>query len=125
VDKVPVQWFLTKGGWDFGHTISYSQGLPIYVTDVERTLLDTLRAPADSGGVALVFRAWRQARNSLDVDRLTEYTERFDQGILRQRVGFVLEALGLEHPRLGLWKQNLLRGSSVKLVAAEAFAQEF
>jgi predicted transcriptional regulator of viral defense system len=125
VGDVPVQWFLTKGAWDFGHTINYSQGLPIYVTDVERTLLDTLRAPGDSGGVALVFRAWRQARGSVNLDRLIEYTERFGQAILRQRVGFVLETLGLAHPRLATWKQKLLRGSSVKLVAAEDFAPAF
>src|SRR5262249_42707299 len=91
----------------------------------ERTLLDVLRSPADAGGAAVTLRAWRQARAILNLDRLVQYTERFGQMILRQRVGFVLEALGLHHPQLTAWKKKLLRGSSVKLVAAEPFAPEF
>ncbi len=124
VGKVPVQWFFIKGGWDFGHAINYNQGLPVYVTDVERTLLDVIRSPGDVGGAAIVLRAWRQAREGLNLDRLVEYTDRFNLGILRQRVGFLVEALGLSHPRLSSWKEKLLRGSSVKLVAAGAFAPE-
>jgi predicted transcriptional regulator of viral defense system len=125
VGTISVQWFLTKGEWDFGHSVNYSQGLPIYVTDVERSLLDALRAPEEAGGIALVLRAWRQAKTILDLDRLVRYTERFGQSILRQRVGFLLETLGLTHRRLNTWKENLLRGSSVKLVAAADFSPTF
>jgi predicted transcriptional regulator of viral defense system len=125
VGSVPVQWFLTKGAWDFGHMVSYSQGLPIYITDVERTLIDIIRSPGDAGGVTVALRAWREARGRLQVDRLVEYAERFGQPVLRQRVGFLLEALGLSHPRLGVWKQRLLRGGSLKLVPSEPYAPEF
>jgi predicted transcriptional regulator of viral defense system len=125
VGGVPVQWFCSKGDGDFGHTINYSQGLPIYVTDVERTLLDTLNSPGDSGGITLVLRAWRQAKATLNLDRLVAYTERLGQAILRQRVGFLLESLDLTHPNLAMWKQKLLRGSSVKLLASAPFASQF
>jgi len=125
VDAVPVHWFLCRGDWDFGHAIHYSQGLPVYVTNVERTLLDALRSPGDTGGITIILRAWRQAKAVLNLNRLVEYTERFGQSILRQRVGFLLEALGLAHARLAAWKQSLLRGSSVKLVAAAPFAPEY
>ena len=47
------------------------------------------------------------------------------QPVLRQRVGFLLETLGLAHPRLAVWKQSLLRGGSLKLVASEPYAPEF
>jgi predicted transcriptional regulator of viral defense system len=125
VGTVPVRWFLTKGAWDFGHTISYNQGLPIYITDVERTLLDGLRAPGETGGIVLVLRAWRRAKPVINVDRLVAYTDRLGIAILRQRVGFVLEELGLDHPRLAAWKKKLLRGSSVRLVANEDFAPKY
>ncbi|MFO0809847.1 MAG: hypothetical protein U0746_14600 [Gemmataceae bacterium] len=125
VGKVAVRWFLVKGEWDFGHTIHYSEGLPIYVTDMERTLLDALRAPDDAGGIANVLRAWRLSVPQLQTDRLTEYVDRFGQAILRQRVGYLLESLGLSHPRLAAWKRNLVRGSSVRLVAARPFAPTF
>ncbi len=46
-------------------------------------------------------------------------------GILRHRVGFLLESLRLVHPRLGEWKKHLARGGSVKLVAAAPYASEF
>jgi predicted transcriptional regulator of viral defense system len=125
VGPVPVQWFIVKGKWDFGHTINYSEGLPFYLTDLERTLLDAIRSPADTGGITLVLRAWRQAKGTWNVDRLIEYTDRLNLGILRQRVGYLLEALGVTHSRLPAWKGKLLRGSSVKLVAAEPFAPMF
>jgi predicted transcriptional regulator of viral defense system len=125
VGSVPVRWFLTKWTWDFGHAVSYSQGLPIYITDLERTLLDIVRSPGDAGGVTMALRAWRRAKAAVQIDRLVEYTERFGQPVLRQRVGFLLETLGFAHPRLAVWKQSLLRGGSLKLVAAEPYAPEF
>ena len=40
-----IHWITTKPEWDFGITIGYLQGIPISVTDIERTLLDALRFP--------------------------------------------------------------------------------
>ena len=125
VGDVAVRWFQTLGKWDFGRTISYTQGLPIYVTDNERTLLDVLRSPDEAGGILTVFRSWRRARDVLNLDRVIDYTERFDQPIFRQRVGFVLEEVGFTHLTLAAWKTNLLRGGSLKLVPSLPYSPEF
>jgi predicted transcriptional regulator of viral defense system len=125
VEKVRAIWFLTKGVWDFGHVVSYSQGLPIYITDVERTLIDVIRSPRDAGGITVALRGWRSARSTANLDRLIDYTERFEQPLLRQRIGFLLEALGLTHKKLADWKQHLIRGGSVKLVASLPYAPVF
>jgi predicted transcriptional regulator of viral defense system len=125
VNDVPVKWFRTKGQWDFGHEVGYNQGLPIYVTDHERTLLDVLRSPSEVGGAVTVFRAWRRAKSLLNVDRLTGYVDRFGQPVLRQRVGYVLTELGLDHPRLTEWRRGLLRGGSLRLLASEPYASEY
>jgi predicted transcriptional regulator of viral defense system len=108
----------------FGAQVGYSLGSPIYITDVERTLLDALRSPERSGGMAKVFQAWRKAE-MLDLDRLVDYTDRFDNQTLRQRVGFLLQTLGHSHPRLNEWRRNLLRGGSVRLAAGEPYAEAF
>ncbi|MFO0850334.1 MAG: hypothetical protein U0871_17510 [Gemmataceae bacterium] len=125
VGEVPVRWYTTKGEWDFGWEVGYSQGQPVYVTDAERTLIDILRAPAEVGGAVLVFRAWRQAGPALRVGRLVEYVDRFDQPVLRQRVGYLLGQLGHDHPRMAEWRAKLQRGGSLRLIASEPYAREY
>lgn len=124
VKGVKVHWTEMKGDREFGITIGYSAGLPVYVTDVERTLVDAIRMPEKCGGIAKVLHAWRNA-NDLDVDKLVGYTDRYGIQNLRQRVGFLLERLGRPHPRLGEWRARLQRGGSVKLVASEAYSGTF
>ncbi len=120
-DTRSVIWSMTKDEWDFGHSIGYVQGYPVYVTDLERTLLDAIRFPDKSGGIRETFSAWRRASELLEIDRLVDYVERFDQGLLRQRVGFLLERLGLAHPTLDGWATRSVRGSSAKLDAGSEF----
>jgi predicted transcriptional regulator of viral defense system len=125
VNGVEVRWFKTKGGWDFGTSVGYSQASPIYVTDVERTLLDILRSPAEVGGPVIVFRAWCSARSTMRVERVVEYAERFGQPVLRQRIGYLLTALGLTHPQLRVWQRSLQRGGSLKLIASEPYSSTY
>jgi hypothetical protein len=116
VRHVPVNWTHLAKDPGFGATVGYSFGVPIYVTDVERTLLDALRAPDKSGCVAKVLRAWRSAE-AMDLDALVDYTDAYDNQVLRQRAGYVLEQLGRSHLRLDAWKRGRRRGGSMKLVA--------
>jgi predicted transcriptional regulator of viral defense system len=121
VNDVEVVWTEMKGNWEFGVTVGYSFGVPIYVTDVERTLLDAIRMPEKCGGISKVLHAWRSAE-SMNIDRLVDYTDRYDINNLRQRVGFLLQKLGKEHPKLAKWRDRLQRGGSVKLVAKGAYS---
>jgi predicted transcriptional regulator of viral defense system len=124
VGETKVNWTETQKKREFGVTIGYSSGLPIYVTDVERTLLDTLKSPEKSGGIAKVLQAWRNA-DGMDVDRLIKYTDQFDNQILRQRVGYLLEKLGHPHAQLEAWRGRLQRGGSIKLVASEPYSETY
>ena len=47
VRKTDVCWSEVKSEWHFGTQIGYSMGSPVYITDVERSLIDALRAPSD------------------------------------------------------------------------------
>ena len=124
VRGVRVKW--TQLSWEpgFGVIVGYSFGIPIYVTDVERTLLDAIRMPEKSGGIEKVLQAWKTAED-IDVDKLVTYTDRYDNQVLRQRVGYLLEKLGMTHPGLAEWRHGLQRGGSVKLVARNPYAETF
>jgi predicted transcriptional regulator of viral defense system len=125
IDATPILWSQTKAAWDFGHVVGYVQGNAIYVTDLERTLLDILRFPDRSGGAMEVLRMWKRAATRLRLGVLIDYVKRFDQTLLRQRVGFVLEQLQLTHPILQDWANNSVRGSSAKLIANLDFSPTF
>lgn len=121
IGSVRVYWRQCKAEWDFGHTVAFSQGQPIYVTDIERTLLDSLRDPDACGGMMNVLEAWPRARESLDVPRLVEYADRFGIDVLKARAGFLLESLGLRHERLDEWAAAMPRGGSMRLVPGRPF----
>jgi predicted transcriptional regulator of viral defense system len=124
VEHVPIKWIQTKGEWEFGVSVVHSHGIPLYMTDPERTLLDALRRPEESGGMTNVLRAWRRATDLVNMDTLTKYAEQLGK-IMRQRAGFILERLHVEHPIFRDWQLDLLRGSSVKLLANQPFSSTF
>ena len=121
-----------KPAWFFGSQEAEVNGAPVRVTDVERSLLDGLRSPKHCGGLGEVFRCWVRAlereggRKPAQLDRLIDYCERFDQLILYQRAGFVMETLGLSHPRFEVWKaEKVARGGSRVLDSDGDYAPEF
>jgi predicted transcriptional regulator of viral defense system len=117
IDGTPIQWSQIKPEWDFGCIVGYVQGNPIYFTDLERTLLDGLRFPDRNGGPMETLRMWKRAKSRLRLDVLIDYTTRFGQTLLRQRVGYLLEQMQLTHPILQDWAKTSIRGSSAKLIA--------
>ncbi|NQV87145.1 MAG: hypothetical protein HQ492_08720 [Woeseiaceae bacterium] len=121
IGNVPIIWSRTQSQWDFGHEIGFVHGVPVYLTDLERTLVDSIRSPEACGGLSSVFRAWHQATECWNLDRLISYVERFDIGILRQRAGFLIESLGSTHVKLDQWQSGGIRGGSAKLSAADPF----
>jgi predicted transcriptional regulator of viral defense system len=124
VGDVAVNWTQLTVDPGFGVMVGYSFGVPIYLTDVERTLLDALRMPDKSGGIAKVLQAWRSAEN-MEVGKLVAYADAYDNKVLRQRVGYILDKLGKAHLRLDEWRKGLQRGGSVKLVASSPYAETF
>ncbi len=122
---VKINWHGMKPEWDFGSVTGFAQGYPIYVTDLARTLLDALRFPDRCGGVTEVLRIWRRAKPAIRLDVLIDYVGRIGQPLLRQRVGFLLDKLGLDDPVLPEWAGKSVRGSSAKLFANLEFSPTF
>ncbi len=108
-----------------GIQVGRIEGLPVYVSDLERTLIDSLRFPENCGGVSAALEAWQKARQSIRLDRIIEYANALGINLLKQRLGFVLEALDFSHPQFEDWAASATRGSSAKLVAPRAFSSTF
>jgi len=125
IGQTEVLWTHSKRQYEFGITAMQNQPVPVYVTTVERTLCDGLRDPEKCLGMPQVLRAWKRAKETMDVTKMVECVERFDSGLLRQRVGFLLEQVGLHHPHLERWQARSQRGGSMKLVAAEPYAPRY
>jgi len=118
----PIRWSAVQPARFFGVGEYRRFGYPLRVTTRERTLLDGLRDPELCGGLENVLRAWAASRDTLDVAALVADAERLDIAVLRQRAGFVMETLGIAHPRLERWRELASRGGSSKLLAAAPYA---
>lgn len=109
----------------FGYIEDDRWGIPVRVTSVERTLVDGLIAPDLSDGIDSVLEAWGEAYDQLDLESLIAVVDRYDIGVLRQRVGYVLNQLGVDHPAFHGWRLQAQRGGTSRLVAAAPFAPTF
>ncbi len=121
----PVRWRSVKPARYSGFHLYRSEGFPLRVTTPERTLVDGLRDPDLSGGLENVLRAWATASDFLDVDDVVHNVELLSEGVLRQRVGFVMDKLSLSHPALAEWRRGKKRGGSSKLLASAPYAPEY
>ena len=86
----------------FGTRSVWREGIPVDVSDPERTLVDCLDDPSLGGGIRHVGEAlaqWRVAPRA-NPEQLIAYGERLGNRTVFKRLGFVLEALGIEDPGL-------------------------
>jgi len=65
----------------------------IRITDLEQTLLDTLRRPSHCGGPAVVFEAWDEGIRKLHEDRLADYLASMEHRPTAQRLGYMFADL--------------------------------
>lgn len=122
----PVRWHRLSRGAALTGTEEYRpRGYPVRVTTPERTLVDGLLHPEWCGGIEKILRAWAKASDTLNVNALVELVDQFNVAVLRQRVGFILEQLGIEHPRVAQWPPLARRGGSSRLVGSAPFASDY
>lgn len=71
----------------------------VWVSDAERTLLDGLHLSRHAGGVAELVAVLVRVWSTLDPGRLISHTDRMGIDAVRRRLGYLLEAVGLEDSR--------------------------
>jgi len=116
--RLPLTWVRLKPTRYFGTQEYRPHEYPVRVMTPERTLLDGLQNPELSGGVENVLTAWASASDTLNVETLVYYVQLYGVRLLRQRVGYVLEEMGMSHPVLEEWSRTSKRGGSSKLIAS-------
>jgi predicted transcriptional regulator of viral defense system len=104
----------------FGFARSDSYELPVSVADLEKTLLDSLDAPALAGPMPVVIAALDQAarQGTLDPERLVAYAIRMGGPVLNRRLGYFMEKLNI--PGAGELEPHLGRKSAVTLQPGRA-----
>lgn len=125
-DKHEISIHRIKKEWFFGIEEKEVFGVKVKTTDLERTLIDGLRTPKYCGGLNEVFKVWVRSLSHFDTDKIIEYVERIDSDIIYQRVGFVLEELGINKSVFEDWKKNhSQRGGSRRLNPTKQFSNEY
>jgi predicted transcriptional regulator of viral defense system len=87
----------------------------VYVSDLERTILDGLKQPHYCGGVTEVARGFWMRRNDIQADRLVAYAKRLGVGAVAQRLGFLLETYELGTQKHREFLLRLVKKASVRL----------
>jgi predicted transcriptional regulator of viral defense system len=63
----------------------------VFVSDLERTLLDGLRHPAYCGGFSEVAKAFSIKHQAIDPQKLIDYAVKLDVGAVIRRLGFIMK----------------------------------
>ena len=63
----------------------------VYISDLEKTVLDGLKMPEYCGGISEVAKGFWMKRDKINVSKLIDYAERMDIGAVYRRLGFLLE----------------------------------
>jgi len=118
----PVLWHSVAGEAFIGFDVYRNAGRAVRAACPERALIDGLRDPPSCGGLPSVLHAWRSNRDVIDSGRIVALVDGLDVGLLRQRVGYVMEACGVAHDALDGWARQSKRGGSAKLDPAAPYA---
>jgi predicted transcriptional regulator of viral defense system len=101
----------------FGHTKEWRNGKACLITDKEKTLIDCADYVERSGSIMEFAKAVREASGEISWARLDDYAQRFPNGAVKKRLGYLFEKLVPQLPgeaknMLGGWQQGLTKGIS-------------
>ncbi len=97
VDGVPYKFIQVRPDRYFGTQRAWFGDSQVYVTDLERTLLDSIAMPQYCGGFAEAIHAFDEASDHLNLERIAQYAERLGV-VSMKRLGWILEHLGIDSP---------------------------
>lgn len=71
----------------------------VFITDLERSLLDGLDKPQLCGGLNEVINAFQLSKPQIDLEKIISYALQWDTAIIK-RLGWVLSYIGIEENKL-------------------------
>jgi len=101
----------------FGNVKQWYGNRSILVTDKEKTLIDCADDVRRSGSLEELIKAVQEAAKQISWSKLEEYSQRFPNGAVKKRLGYLFEKLVPELPRtakklLNNWQTELTAGIS-------------
>lgn len=110
---VRYQFVLIRPERLFGVSQAFEGGLPLRVTERERTIIDMMDRPDLCGGIAEVVEALRAGWTECEPARVAEYARRHGGGTVPKRLGFLVEQLDLEAPAGFVGQLQSLMGKGI------------
>lgn len=96
----------------FGATFTWVGQEKIWITDLEKTLLDAVLWPQHCGGFTEVAKAFKEAKVRVNLEKLEGYAKKMARGVAFKRLGILGEWLGWPHERLLHWRKLKSKGIS-------------
>ncbi|TSA34884.1 MAG: transcriptional regulator [Porphyromonadaceae bacterium] len=94
IKNVPFQFIYHNDSHFFGSKKiwidSYHQ---VHCSDLEKTMIDCLFKPDYAGGIVEIAKAIFSSKNTIQFEKLLEYTKKFQSQAVIKRLGFLLELL--------------------------------
>ena len=97
----------------FGAAFAWIGQEKIWVTDLERTLLDAVLWPHLCGGFTEVAKAFQAAKAKTDVTKLGSYAFKMGRGVAFKRLGILGEWVGWPVEALRVWRRSKSKGISL------------
>jgi predicted transcriptional regulator of viral defense system len=94
----------------FGYQPVWFGERQVPITDLEKTLVDGLFLPRESGGMVEVVKGFVSARERIDWDRLTDYATRMKRGAIFKRLGVLAAHFGMGRDHMHLWRERIGSG---------------
>lgn len=88
---------LTKNKF-FGFSAVNIAGEAVSISDMEKTIIDTLDHPEYCGGISEAAKALWSARQKIDFGKLVNYAEKMKNGAIFKRLGYLLQKLEIKIP---------------------------
>jgi predicted transcriptional regulator of viral defense system len=99
IKEVPFQFIYHNEKHFFGSKKIWIDSFhKVQCSDLEKTIIDCLFKPDYAGGIVEIARAIYISKDSIQYEKLLEYTKRFNSQAVIKRLGFLLEILGISHP---------------------------
>jgi predicted transcriptional regulator of viral defense system len=99
----------------YGHVKEWHKGKAILISDKEKTLIDCADDVERAGTIEELAKAVKSSVDEISWKKLDEYVDRFPNGAVRKRLGFLFERLGKPLPQeaqqiLKRWASSLSAG---------------
>ena len=98
----------------FGMVSRPLEGMTVFITDPEKTLIDAAARPDLCSGIVHLAEVLRTNEQTIDWRKLDQYLTQWGEGTVVKRLGFLVEVLGLHAPEalLPQWRNRLSQGIS-------------